>query len=209
MRKEGFIVLLFTLVLICSCKSNPKTSAEKGFIPADSLTEKYEDEYFSIRHPKNWIFHWEAYVPESKSVARALKSKKLKSGAAELWSPDGRVRVRLVKSVLAWLNPSSTPRQWCELSAMAGRSDDECVGISQIKDSILIAGYPAAEITLAYSAGTDTLLQRQYAIVPKARELYYANIRYAKGDDYAYSIGSKMLHTLHLKVSGDTGTGPL
>lgn len=138
-----------------------------------------------------------------------MDSLKVKGFAVVLWSTDGRVGVKLVKSVLGWLNPGSTPRQWCELAAMAGRSEDECVGMSLITDSLIIDGYPAAEITLAYLAGPNTFMQSQYAIVPKGRELYYANIRYAKGDEYANYIGWKMLHTLHLKVSGDTGTGPL
>jgi len=48
--------------------------------------------------------------------------------------------------------------------------------------------------------GYDTLMVGQYAIVPKPHELYYANIKYIKGDEEAYMTLWKMLHTLHLKV---------
>lgn len=195
-----FLILLLSTVLICSCNSNKKPAVKADPILADSLVQKYENEYFSIMCPKNWTSDWEEYVPESEDISRVLDSLKVKGGAVELWSPNNRVGVRLVKSISAWLNPNGSPRQWCELSAMARQSEEECIGMSEITDSIIIEGYPAAEITFAYFNGQDTLLQRQYAIVPNTNELYYANIKYIKGDEEAYYIGWKMLHTLHLKV---------
>jgi len=199
----NFLALLAIVCLGSSCTHKQKSAKTSEPIPADSLVQKYENEFFSIMCPQNWTADWEEYIPESEDIARVLDSLEIKGGAVELWSPDQRFGVRLVKSVSAWVNPYGDPKQWCELSVMGRESEEsekEYLGSSEITDSIIIEGYPAAEVAFAYYNGTDTLMQRQYAIVPKPYQLYYANIKYVKGDEEAYYIGWKMLHTLHLKV---------
>jgi hypothetical protein len=200
--KSKSIFLLLSICILCSCHSGNKNAGKKksANLPKDSLVQKYENEYFSIMCPQGWTSEWEDYVPETEDVARVFDSLGVKGGSVELWSPDKRMGVKLVKSVAAWLNPYGDPKQWCELSAYGRQQEEECVGMSEITDSIIIEGYPAAEITFAYHYGQDTCMQTQYAIVPKVNELYYANLKYIKGDEEAYYVGWKMLHTLHLKV---------
>lgn len=193
---------MLTLLLFFGC-SNQKAK-EVATAEGNSngvLSEKYENEYFSIMCPKGWTSEWEEYVPETENIAHVLNEKGIKGGAAELWSPDHRFGIRLVKSVSAWLNPNGSPRQWLELSILGRQAEGEYIGMSEITDSIVIDGYGASEITFAsLMEGNDTLMVGQYAIVPKPYELYYANIKYIKGDEEAYLTLWKMLHTLHLKV---------
>lgn len=201
--RVNYMLFLFVTLIVCSCNSQNKATTKWESMPADSLVQKYENEFFSIMCPQKWTADWEEYVPESEDIARVLDSLEIKGGTVELWSPDQRLGVRLVKSVSAWLNPYGDSKQWCELSIMGRESEEgenEYLGSSEITDSIIIEGYPAAEVSFAYYNGTDTLMQRQYAIVPKPYQLYYANIKYVRGDEEAYYIGWKMLHTLHLKV---------
>lgn len=197
-------LILFLLASLCvlGCSNRKAKQAEtEKVLPKDSLVQKYENEYFSIMCPQGWKSEWEEYVPETEDIARVLKEKGLKGGAAELYSPDNRLGIRLVKSVAAWLNPNGSPRQWLEMSALGRQAEGNIIGMSEITDSILIDGYDASEITFATLANiNDTLMVDQYAIVPSKNELYYASIKYFKGDEEAYYILWKMLHTLHLKV---------
>lgn len=203
-RKPIYLLVFWAIVCFgSSCNHKQKSANTTEPIPADSLVQKYNNEFFSIMCPQNWTADWEEYVLESEDVARVLDSLGITGGAVELWAPDRGLGVRLVKSVSAWLNPYGDPKQWCELSIMGRESEEneyEYLGYSDITDSIIIEGYPAAEVSFVYYNGTDTLIQQQYAIVPKPYQLYYANIKYVKGDVEAYYIGWKMLHTLHLKV---------
>jgi len=200
MRK--FVLLLLIVLPLVGC-NNQKGSQNEGekSLPKDSLVQKYENEYFSIMCPQGWTSEWEEYQPETEEIAHILNEKGIKGGAVELWSPDRRFGIKLVKSVSAWLNPYGSPRQWLELSILGRQTEGECIGMSEITDSIVIDGYDASEITFAsIMEGYDTLMVGQYAIVPKPHELYYANIKYIKGDEEAYMTLWKMLHTLHLKV---------
>ena len=194
--------LLFTICIICSCKSNsrPPTNSESASLPEDSLVQKYENEFFSIMYPQNWTSVWTDNNPDDERIKFIIDSLGIKGGTLELWSPDYRTGVKLVKSISAWLNPNGNPKQWCEMSALARQIEDNCIGMSEITDSIIIEGYPAAEIAFAYYNGQDTTIQSQYAIIPKTSELYYANIMHIKGDEEGYRIGWKMLQTLHFKV---------
>lgn len=201
MRRISLLFFVFLIFMGCTNRTSSQSNSHKDF-PKDTLVQKYENEFFSIMCPQGWTSEWEEYVPETEDIARVLKEKGIRGGATELWSPDRRFGIRLVKSVSAWLNPYGNPRQWLELSILGRQAEGDCIGMSEITDSILIEGYNASEITFAsIMDGKDTLMVGQYAIVPKPNELYYANIKYIKGDEEAYHILWKMLHTLHLKVS--------
>jgi len=196
------IVLFLLIVLPLVGCNNQKVSQNEGekSLPKDSLVQKYENEYFSIMCPQGWTSEWEEYQPETEEIARVLNEKGIKGGAVELWSPDTRFGIRLVKSVSAWPNPYGSPRQWLELSIYARQAEGDCIGWSEITDSIRIDGYNASEVTFASMLENDTLIVSQYAIVPKPQELYYVNIKYIQGDEAAHQTLWKMLHTLHLKV---------
>lgn len=196
------LLLLVTLILMsCANRKGSQSNFHKDF-PMDTLVQKFENEFFSIMCPQGWTSEWEEYVPETEDIARILKEKGIRGGATELWSPDRRYGIRIVKSVSAWLSPNSSPRQWLEFSILGRQAEGGFIGMSEITDSILIEGYDASEITFAsIKNGKDTLMVGQYAIVPKPGELYYANIEYIKGDEEAYHILWKMLNTLHLRVN--------
>lgn len=199
MNMKGVVVLL-AICFCCACTPKSKHVKNEEPLPLDSLVQKYENEFFSIMCPQGWTAEWEDYLPDNENMARIIDSLNIKGGAVELWAPDGRMSVRLVKSIAAWLNPYGSPKQWCELSMLNKQADDDCIGMSEITDSIIIDNCPASKVTFVYYNGADTLVQSQYAIVPKYQELYYANIKYIKGDEEAHYIGWKMLHTLQLKV---------
>jgi len=153
-------------------------------------------------HPRGWAAEWEQYVPDTPDLARVMEEKDMHGGTVELFPADQRCGVSIVKSVSAWLNPNGTPRQWCEQSQYSRQAESECIGMSDIADSLMIDGCPAARVSFAYLFGLDTLIMEQYAIVPGFSNLYYANIKYPKGDIEAYDIGWRMLHSLSLKTRG-------
>jgi|GEM_PF-3242021 len=193
-------LLLCCVCMLCACTLNNNGTAANGTIPEDSLVQKYENDYFSVMYPQNWTAQWKDNDPGSVEVANLLDSLGKKGGSVELWSPDKRLGVRLVKSSYAWVYPEGTPKDWCELSSVQRMNEENCIGMSDVTDSLTIAGYPAAGIDFACVNGADTTVQTLFAIVPKPEELYYATIMFPIDDEKAFDLGLKMLQTLQLKV---------
>jgi len=195
------VPFLLIVLFFVGCKNQKGSQAEQDeSLAKDSLVQKYENEYFSIMCPRGWTSEWEEYKPETEKIASVLKEKGIKGGAVELWAPDARMGIRLVKSVIAWISPDASPRRWLQLSMIERQDEEDCIGMSDITDSMQIDGYDASEITFTTLDEGDTLMVAQWAVVPKPNELYFVCLKYSNGDNEAIQTLLNMLHTLHLKV---------
>jgi len=189
------------LSLLVGCANHQGKDAAD--IPTPPLSVKYENEYFSLRHPKGWTAVWEDYDPEAEVMVELMNGAGLRGGSVKVTSPDGRCMVKIVKSTAAQLLPLDiTPRVWCGFSQLGREMEDECVGSTDIVDSLAVDGFPAAMVGFVYVYGRDTVIMEQHAIVPARSDLYYANVEYPKDDLEARQTGREILGTLHIKTEG-------
>lgn len=161
------------------CANQVSAKAQGSTAQSEDLhMQKYENEYFSIMHPKGWSVEWEEHVP-------------FKGGNVDLSTPDGLLGMRL--SISEGTGVNTDPRSWLEFWASEWEAkwaadffeqveDRRYVGVTEIIDSLRIDGHNTAKQTLVNKVGNNTVLVEQYFIAPNPNELCIAYIIFYKAN---------------------------
>lgn len=101
--KNLSLTMLILLLLFIGCSNQKAKEVNAAKDNGDGvLTEKFEDETFSIMLPKGWVSYRADYDPRSEGLEKAIKDHNAEGYTLELWSPDTSLGVLLVKSAYGW-----------------------------------------------------------------------------------------------------------
>ena len=201
MKAKSSILVLITLAIIgCTSKGGQTTKATEE----NPLPSKYENEFFSLCYPKNWIYNdtgWggrDSTQNEVDFYPAPFPGQKWEDMDVPCW-------IHCVKSFfdIQW----KTAKEAAEMSKTFHALGNEpgLLGISYEQDSIIVGGFPAYLIVYMIEQDNDTIVQKQFVtLLPNTHKVFYFNSNFSvKHWDDGQQLGDDIISTIKFKPDAD------
>ncbi len=189
------IVFLFAIaLLVLSCSNNKHKVKTTGTKNTEATTKKYENEYFSVSYPNDWICDVEE-IDMTDSIPFMRKGIRATLCNSNPYAPWHLVMIQ--KS--AMFDAMQTPEEWRDLSVQLKQFEDDYIGIAEayMIDSISFGNYPAAMAGLvAFNEYGDTIIHKQLVVMIE-KQVYYLNNSFPlRNSDEIQKKGDRILSSV-------------
>ena len=135
----------------------------------EGLYRIYENEFFKIRLPENWIVETE----NNAKVSPLEKTQGGYKGYTVFKCKSDDYRIKVMKHVVSDSEPHyDSPLAWSENAQSCGLVEDSCVWIGDINAPITWADQPAATFPYVTEIEGEINYYRAFVILPDAKNLY-------------------------------------